>query len=126
MRSTSGCESGTGFPGRADEAGHAGRVLDEAPYVVVQIHVDEHVARPEPALGLHLLPVLGLDDGLGGHDDPADTAPPSDIDFTRCSRLVLTLFSWPETVLITYQRKYGDLFQIDELGGETGEHLVRP
>src|SRR5436190_9523381 len=56
----------------ADEAGHAGGVLHERPGVVGEIHVDEHVARPQPPLGLHLLPVLRLDDGLGRDHDAAD------------------------------------------------------
>src|SRR5690349_21659834 len=56
----------------ADEPGHSRGVLDERPGVIGQVHVDEHVAGPQPPLGLHLLPVLGLDDGLRRNHDAAD------------------------------------------------------
>src|SRR4051812_24726798 len=58
-----------GLGAGADEPGDAGRVLHDRPGVVVQIHVHEHVAREDALLGLHLLPVLGLDHLLGRHDD---------------------------------------------------------
>src|SRR5437868_4671165 len=61
-----------GLRAGADEPGHAGRVLDDRPGVVVEIHVDEHVAGQDPLLGLHLLAVLRLDHLLGRHDDAAE------------------------------------------------------
>src|SRR5262245_38084879 len=55
--------------GGTGEARDAGRVLDDGPAVVVEIHVDEHVAGQDPLLGLHLLAFLRLDHLLRGHDD---------------------------------------------------------
>ena len=52
-----------------DERGHAGRALDDRPGLVVQVHVDEHVARQDALLDLHLLAVLRLDHLLGRDDD---------------------------------------------------------
>src|SRR5438874_3936064 len=57
---------------RADEAGHAGRVLHDRPGVVVEVHVDEQVARVDALLRLNLLAVLRLDHLLGRHDDAAE------------------------------------------------------
>src|SRR5680860_298954 len=56
---------------RPDEAGHSRGVLDEAPRVVGQVHVDEQVARHRALLLLDLLAVLHLLDLLGGDDDLA-------------------------------------------------------
>src|SRR3954449_1713403 len=61
-----------GLRAGADEAGHARRVLHDRPRVVIQIHVDEHVAGEHALLGLHLLTVLGLDHLLGRDDDAAE------------------------------------------------------
>src|SRR4051812_3032982 len=61
-----------GLRAGADEAGHAGRVLDDRPGVVVQVHVHEDVAGEHALLGLHLLAVLRLDHLLGRDDDPAE------------------------------------------------------
>src|SRR3954451_16819521 len=62
-----------GLRAGADEPGHAGRVLDDRPRIVVQVHVHEHVAGEDALLGLHLLAVLRLDHLLGRHDDAAET-----------------------------------------------------
>src|SRR5271165_5220730 len=40
-------------------------------------------------------------------------------DTTRCSRLCLTLFSWPEYVLTTYQRNIQKLLHEDGEGAST-------
>src|SRR4051795_720069 len=56
----------------ADEARHAGRVLDDRPGLVVQVHVHQHIAGQDPLLGLHLLAVPRLDDLLGRDDDAAE------------------------------------------------------
>jgi hypothetical protein len=58
--------------GGADEAGHAGRVLDERPGVVGQVHVHEQVAGHGALLLGLLLPVLDLLHLLGGNHDLAD------------------------------------------------------
>ena len=76
----------------ADEARHARRVLHDHPGVVVQVHVDEHVAREDALLRRDLLTVLGLDHLLGRHDDSAKRGCWF-IESIRCSRFVLTLFS---------------------------------
>src|SRR3954453_18304887 len=58
-----------GLLGGADEAGDPGRVLDQRPGVLVEVHVDQHVAGHGPLLDLDLLVVLHLGHGLGRHDD---------------------------------------------------------
>src|ERR687897_2790750 len=58
--------------GGADEPRHARRVFDDAPGVVVEVHVHEDVAREDALLGLHLLAVLRLDHLLGRDDDAAE------------------------------------------------------
>ena len=58
--------------GRADEAGDAGRALHERPRVLVEVHVDEHVAGHRPLLDGDLLVVLHLRHGLGRDDDLPD------------------------------------------------------
>ena len=60
--------------GGADEAGHAGRALHQRPRVLVEVHLDEHVARHGPLLDGDLLVVLHLRDGLGRDDDLPDRA----------------------------------------------------
>ena len=72
IRSTSACDSGTGVGAGADEAGHAGRVLDDASTRRRQVHVHEHIAGQDALLGLHLLAVLRLDHLLGRDDDAAE------------------------------------------------------
>src|SRR3954466_6969220 len=57
--------------GGADEAGHAGRALDELPGVVVELHVHEDVAGHRPLLHGRLLVVLQLRHRLGRDDDVA-------------------------------------------------------
>src|SRR3954451_3912294 len=57
--------------GRADEAGDARRALDHLPRVLVEVHVDQHVAGHRALLDRDLLVVLHLLDGLGRHDDLA-------------------------------------------------------
>src|SRR2546430_10810007 len=59
---------------RAHEAGHAGRPLHERPGVLVEVHVDKHVAGHRPALDLDFLAVLHFPDLLGGDHDLADVA----------------------------------------------------
>ncbi len=63
-----------GLLGGADEAGDAGRALDDAPGVLVELHVDEHVAGHRALLDGDLLVVLHLGHGFGGHDDAAHGA----------------------------------------------------
>src|SRR4051812_14951669 len=58
----------------ADEAGHAGRPLDELPRVVVELHVHEDVAGHRPLLDGRLLVVLHLGHRLGRDDDVAHGA----------------------------------------------------
>src|SRR6202035_922350 len=60
-----------GLLGGADEAGHAGGALDDSPGVLVELHVDEHVAGHGALLDGDLLVVLHLGDGFGGDDDVA-------------------------------------------------------
>ena len=72
-RSTSSWVSGDGLLRGADEAGHAGGPLDDAPGVLVELHVDEDVAGHRPLLDRHLLVVLHLRDGFGRDDDAADS-----------------------------------------------------
>src|SRR3954447_8711660 len=60
--------------GGAHEAGDARRSLDELPGVVIEVHVDEHVAGHRALLDRDLLVVLHLGHRLGGHDDLADRA----------------------------------------------------
>ena len=84
-----GCESGTGLVPAPTKPGHARRVLDDRPRVVVEVHVHEHVARQHALLGLDLLAVLRLDHLLG-RDDDATEPRRCPIDSIRCSRLALT------------------------------------
>src|SRR5690349_1363015 len=58
--------------GRANEPGHAGRVLHELPGVVGEVHVHEQIAGHGALLLRLLLPVLDLLHLLGGDDDLAD------------------------------------------------------
>ena len=73
-RSTSHLGQRHGLLGGADEAGHAGGALDDAPGVLVELHVDEHVAGHRALLDGDLLVVLHLRDGFGRHDDAAHGA----------------------------------------------------
>src|SRR5215475_11309044 len=57
---------------RAEEARNPGRVLNDVPQVVVEIHLDQNVAREENALDGVLLAVAQLRHGLGRNHDPAD------------------------------------------------------
>src|SRR3954471_21718023 len=59
---------------RADESRHARRALDDGPRVLVQVHVDEYVARHRALLRLHALAVLHLGDLLGRNHDLAHVA----------------------------------------------------
>src|SRR4051794_15426155 len=59
---------------RPHEAGDAGRVLDQRPGVLVEVHVHQHVARHRALLDRHLLVVLHLLHGLGRNDDLAHGA----------------------------------------------------
>ena len=54
------------------EAGDARRVLDDVPEVVVEFHLDQHVAGQEDALDGVLLAVAQLGDRLGRNHDAAD------------------------------------------------------
>jgi hypothetical protein len=63
-----------GLVGGADEAGDPRGALHERPRVLVEVHVDEHVARHRALLDGDLLVVLHLLDGLGRHDDLAHGA----------------------------------------------------
>src|SRR5688500_11367529 len=56
----------------ADEAGHLVRVLHQVPGIVVHLHLDEHVAGKELALGHVLLAALHLDHFLDRHQDLAE------------------------------------------------------
>ena len=96
IRSTSGCESGTGFAPAPTKPVTPGVFFTTRPGVVVQVHVHEHVAREHALLGLHLLAVLRLDDLLGRDDDAAEARRAGSSDWIRCSRFCLTLFSCPE------------------------------
>ena len=71
MRSTSGCESGTGFAPAPTNPVTPGVPFDD-PRLVGHVHVHEDVARKHALLGLHLLAVLRLDDLLGRDDHPAE------------------------------------------------------
>src|SRR5579872_7257920 len=53
----------------AEKAGDLGGVLDQMPGLVVEIHLDQHVAGKELALGADLRAALDLDDLLGRHQD---------------------------------------------------------
>ncbi len=59
---------------RADEAGHAGGVLDQAPGLVGHLHLDEDVAGHGPLLDVDLAAVLDLLDLLGRDHDLANLA----------------------------------------------------
>src|SRR2546423_4129153 len=63
-----------GLIGGADEAGHAGRALDHAPGVLVEVHVDQHVAGHGALLDGDLLVVLHPGHGLRRHDHLAHGA----------------------------------------------------
>src|SRR5512132_245712 len=56
----------------ADEAGHAGRVADHVPGVVVQVHADQQVAWEDLAGDDLLLASLDLHDVFHGDDDLED------------------------------------------------------
>ena len=56
----------------ADEAGHAGRVADDVPGVVVHLAAHQQVAREDLLLDDLLLAVLELDDVFHGDDDLVD------------------------------------------------------
>src|SRR5918999_4780166 len=56
----------------ADEAGHAGRVPDHVPGVVVQVHADQQVAGEDLAGDDLLLAALDLHDVFHGDDDLED------------------------------------------------------
>src|SRR5262245_43670878 len=58
--------------GAADEPGDLVGVLDQVPGVVVHLHLDQHVAREELALGHVLLSALHLDHFLDGDQDLAE------------------------------------------------------
>jgi hypothetical protein len=53
----------------AEKAGDLGGVLDEVPGRVVEVHLDQHIAGKEFALGTDLGAALDLDDLLGRHQD---------------------------------------------------------
>jgi hypothetical protein len=55
-----------------DEAGDLAGVLDQVPGVVGHLHLDQHVAREDAALGDGLLAVLEFDHLFGGHQDAAE------------------------------------------------------
>src|SRR5215208_5454085 len=59
---------------RTDEAGDAGRALDDLPGILVEVHVHQHVAGHGPLLDGDLLVVLHLLHGLRRHDDLAHGA----------------------------------------------------
>src|SRR5215211_4482209 len=63
-----------GLVGGPHEAGDAGSALHERPRVLVEVHVDEHVAGHRALLDGDLLVVLHLLDGLRGNDDLAQVA----------------------------------------------------
>jgi hypothetical protein len=52
------------FAARADEPGDLRRVLHHMPRVVGHVHLDEDVAREEPARALHFAPAALLDNVL--------------------------------------------------------------
>src|SRR5215213_6718927 len=56
----------------ADEAGHAGRVADHVPGVIVQVHADQQVAREDLAGDDLLLAALDLHDVFHGDHDLED------------------------------------------------------
>src|SRR4029079_7571447 len=56
----------------ADETGDLVGVLHQVPGVVVHLHLDQHVAREELALGHVLLAGLHLDDLFHRHEDLAE------------------------------------------------------
>src|SRR3954468_4782874 len=58
--------------GRADEPRHPRRAFDHLPRVLVEVHVDQHVAGHRALLDRDLLVVLHLLHGLRRHDDLAD------------------------------------------------------
>ena len=72
MELTSASESATGLVASSQEAGDARRVLDDVPKVVVEFHLDQHIAGQEDALDGVLLAVAQLGDRLGGDHDAAD------------------------------------------------------
>src|SRR4051794_9998946 len=53
----------------AEKPGHLRGVLDEMPGLVVEIHLDQHIARKDLAFRADLGAALDLDDLLGRHED---------------------------------------------------------
>jgi hypothetical protein len=53
----------------ADEVADAGRLADQEPDVLVEVHLHEHVAGVHLALVVLLPAALDLRDGLGGNED---------------------------------------------------------
>jgi hypothetical protein len=53
----------------AEEAGDLGRILDEVVRLIGHLHLHQHVAGEELALGVHLAAAANLDDLLGRHED---------------------------------------------------------
>src|SRR5262249_47020576 len=84
------------FVAGADEPGYAGRVFDEPPGVVRQLHVDQDVAGHRPFLLRLFLPALFDSITLPVGATTCRTLRFWLIVWTRCSRLCLTLFSCPE------------------------------
>ena len=72
MLSTSRRDSGVGLVPGPDEAGHARRVADHRPGVVVEVAPAQQVAGEDLLLDDHLLAVLELDHVLHGDDDLED------------------------------------------------------
>src|SRR5262249_34979359 len=58
--------------GAADETGDLGGALDQVPGVVGHLHLDQHVAREEFALGNVFLAALHLDDFFDRHQNLAE------------------------------------------------------
>src|SRR3546814_19681115 len=76
----------------AQKTGDTVGVFHQVPGFVGQIHLDEHVAGENPALGNGLFTALDLDDFLRGHENAAEgSLQPGTID-TLGKRLWDTLF----------------------------------